>query len=87
VKKWWVIWRYKQAFHWMCIYITCMCSWILGRWMRWLAYPSRMEHFKKCACAKRISTTQQLSTTLGILGKCHIPYLCHLMLVCYTSRM
>ncbi len=41
--------------------------------------------FKMCMC-KRIST-QQLSITLGILGKCHIPYLCHLMLVCYTSHM
>jgi hypothetical protein len=51
-EKGWVTWKYKQYLHWMCIYTTCTYSWILRRWMRWFAYPSRMEHFQKCGHIK-----------------------------------
>jgi hypothetical protein len=53
VEEGWMIWRYKQDLHWMCIYTTCTYSWILGRWMRWFSYPGKIKHFQKCVDIKK----------------------------------
>jgi hypothetical protein len=83
-----LVWK-KGEWHGSTNKITIECSSIPhgcvhevweGEWGD-LHTPIKWNFLKMCL-HKRILKTQQLGTILGILGKCHIPYLCHLMLVC-----
>jgi len=86
VEKRWATWKYKQNPHWTCIYPTCTCSWIPRKWMRWFAYPGRMEDFSKCIYTQKKEKAQPLGTILGVFGRCHIPCLCYLLSTNFISH-